>query len=131
MTVGGGCAPGAGRAIEQDQDAGEQERTSEDESEHGERHLNLLPVVCRARMSFVLRALGCSWCQLSTFTSPMLCLQRVACEEMTDTCAGQIVAFYLFDIAETIDLSKVPALIGARDRGAPRAEAHDPRVRAV
>lgn len=32
---------------------------------------------------------------------------------MTDTCAGQIVAFYLFDIAETIDLASVPPLIGA------------------
>lgn len=31
----------------------------------------------------------------------------------TERCAGQIVAFYLFDIAETIDLSAVPALIGA------------------
>ena len=33
--------------------------------------------------------------------------------EMADTCAGQIVAFYLFDIAETIDLAAVPPLIGA------------------
>lgn len=31
----------------------------------------------------------------------------------TARCAGQIVAFYLFDIAETIELSAVPALIGA------------------
>jgi hypothetical protein len=28
-------------------------------------------------------------------------------------CAGQVVAFYLFDVAERIDLARVPALIGS------------------
>ena len=27
--------------------------------------------------------------------------------------SGQIVAFYLFDVAETIDLAAIPALVGA------------------
>jgi hypothetical protein len=31
---------------------------------------------------------------------------------MPDLCTGQIVAFYLFDVAETIDLAAVPQLIG-------------------
>ena len=32
---------------------------------------------------------------------------------MADIRAGQIVAFYLFDVAETIDLARVPALVGS------------------
>ena len=32
---------------------------------------------------------------------------------MAETCAGQVVAFYLFDIAERTDLDRVPALLGA------------------
>ena len=31
---------------------------------------------------------------------------------MADRCAGQVVAFYLFDIAETIDLAEAPRLVG-------------------
>ena len=31
---------------------------------------------------------------------------------MPETCAGQVVAFYLFNVAERIDLSAVPSLIG-------------------
>src|SRR4051812_27256258 len=32
---------------------------------------------------------------------------------VADIRAGQIVAFYLFDVAETIDLARVPALVGS------------------
>src|SRR5829696_1163454 len=32
---------------------------------------------------------------------------------MPQLCAGQVVAFYLFDVAERIDLAAVPALVGS------------------
>jgi hypothetical protein len=40
-------------------------------------------------------------------------VQAAIATPVDDSCAGQIVAFYLFDIAETIDLAQVSGLVGA------------------